>query len=84
MQQKKTAIHDDQVMYQGRWVGKKNFRVFIYNATASKLVNSYDEFEREIASGLWFASQDDIAIPKQPVNKHTGRKAKDGGTSTES
>ncbi len=78
MQQKQDASHDDQVMYQGKWVIRKHFRVYIYNASAKKLVNSYDEFEREIASGLWFASQDEIPVPKEPVNIRTGRKAKDG------
>jgi hypothetical protein len=79
---KQDAIHDDQVLYNGRWVQKKHFRVMVYNASAKKIVNSYDEYEREIASGLWFASQDE-AIPKQPVNIRTGRKAKDGSTSAD-
>lgn len=73
------VIHDDQFMYLGRWISKKHFRTFIYNAETQKLVESYEEYEREIASGLWFASKDE-AIPKQPVNIRTGRKAKDGGS----
>jgi len=78
MNQQKTT-HDDQVLYNGRWVKKKNFRVFIYNASGQKLVNSWIEYEHEIGTGEWFATKDEI-LPKQPVNIRTGRKAKDASS----
>ena len=73
---------DQQVLYLGRWVSKEHFRTFIYNGSEQKLVESYAEYERELASGLWFASPDDVVIPKAPVNIRTGRKAKDGSSNS--
>lgn len=52
----------DQVEYLGRWVDKEHFRVFVYNDTGQKLVNSYDEFKALIGSGLWFPTKDGIEI----------------------
>ena len=46
--------------YQGRIVSKHHFRAFIYKPDGSqKLVNSWDEFECHIASGLWFVTKED-------------------------
>lgn len=43
--------------YLGRIVSKENFRVFIYSSNGTtKLVNSWDEYERHMETGLWFAS----------------------------
>lgn len=51
----------DQVYYDGRWVSKENFRVFVYNeAGMQKLVNSYDEYEKALATGIWYAQKDKI------------------------
>lgn len=69
-----------QVLYQGRWVDKDNFRVFVFNATDKKLVNSYEEYSDLIESGLWFSSIEEIK-PKQPINIRSGRKAKNGADS---
>lgn len=42
--------------YLGRIVSKDNFRVYIYSSSGqSKLVNSWDEYECHMESGLWFA-----------------------------
>lgn len=55
---------NDQFMYLGRWVSRKNFRVFVYSANGKeKLVNSYDEFNKSLESGEWFASRE-LAKPK--------------------
>jgi len=54
-----------QVVYLGRSIAKESFRAFIYGADGSKrLVNSWDEFERFMASGVWFASAEE-AKPKE-------------------
>lgn len=76
MNQQKT-IHNDQVLYNGRWVKKENFRTFIYNASGQKLVNSWIEYEHEIGTGEWFSHPDEVIEPQKPVNIRTGRKAKD-------
>jgi hypothetical protein len=79
MNQQREA-NDAQVLYQGRWVSRAHFRVFVYNADGQKLANSYDEYSNLIESGLWFSSKEEIA-PKQPVNIRSGRKAKNGSNS---
>jgi len=74
-QQKDSAV--SQFYYQGRWVSKNNFRAFIYGKEdQQKLVNSYDEFIKEIESGEWFASKDEVKPKLKAV-----RKAKDGTNS---
>ncbi len=47
-----------QFEYLGRWVDKKHFRAFVYNQIENKLAASYEEYERLIASGLWFPTKD--------------------------
>ena len=68
-------MEDKQVLYQGRWVDKDFFRVFVYNLSGKKLANSYSEYTDLIQSGLWFSNVEDVE-PKTPVNIRTGRKAK--------
>ncbi len=54
------------VQYKGRTVSKDGFRVFVYGTQGQKkLVNSWDEFERHMASGLWFPSQDEATKPQE-------------------
>ena len=71
----------DQVLYLGRWVPKKYFRVFVHNGIESKLANSYDEFSQLIASGLWldkpFAPSCDI-VPIQSTRKRQKKEASNG------
>ena len=55
---------DKQVLYDGRWVDKEHFCVFVYNSTGQKLIKSYDEFCEAISSGIWFATKADAAKPK--------------------
>lgn len=61
----------DQVMYKGTWTDKKYFRAFLFNEKGeTQLANSYDEYEKMIASGVWFTDE------KIPASKDM-RKQKD-------
>jgi len=52
-------------IYLGRVVEKKNFRAFIYGINGERrLVESWDEFEANMQSGLWFASLEDAGASK--------------------
>lgn len=66
---------EPQVLYQGRWVDRSSFRVYVFNTEGKKLANSYKDYTDLIESGLWFATIEDIE-PKTPVHIKTGRKAK--------
>jgi hypothetical protein len=55
-------------IYLGRIVDKKYFRTFIYGANGEKkLVNSWDEFEAAMESGIWFAARKDVV--SKPIAK---------------
>jgi hypothetical protein len=46
--------------YLGRLVSKENFRTFIFAPHGGqKLVESWEEFESCMQSGLWFATKED-------------------------
>ena len=46
--------------YKGRIVSKEHFRAYIYAPNGNKkLVESWDEFERHMETGLWFANKKD-------------------------
>jgi hypothetical protein len=50
-------------LYLGRLVSKDNFRTFIYAPSgAKKLVESWEEYERHMGTGLWFASREGSKI----------------------
>ena len=69
---------EPQFLYLGRWVSKTHFRAFVYSDNGSKLVNSYEEFEKEVATGLWFACESDLAASKvKPVRKPREAKPKE-------
>lgn len=54
-------------IYLGRLVSKENFRAYIYAADGvQKLVESWEEFESHMQTGLWFSSLDDLS-PKDAV-----------------
>lgn len=58
----------ETVLYDGRVVSKEGFRAFIYGMDGkTKLVNSWDEFQESMSSGLWFPSKD--KIPKRKKKK---------------
>jgi hypothetical protein len=47
-------------IYLGRIVDKKHFRAFIHAPDGAKrLVESWDEFEANMQSGVWFATPED-------------------------
>lgn len=46
--------------YLGRIVSKENFRAFIYAPDGNqRLVESWEEFEANMQSGVWFATLED-------------------------
>lgn len=56
-----------QVVYLGRSIAKEGFRAFVYGSNGRrKLVNSWDEFEICMASGIWFDSLEHIVEPEAP------------------
>ena len=69
-------MKDITPIYLGRIVSKKNFRTYVYAPDGSqKLVESWEEFEREMESGLWFISQED-AQKNVPAPSPKPRKVK--------
>lgn len=49
------------VQYQGKLVSKDHFRVFVYGKdNAKKLVESHEEYEKALESGLWFSNKEDV------------------------
>lgn len=55
-------------VYLGRIVEKKNFRAFVYGSNEQKkVVNSWDEFEAAMQSGIWFASVEDAKAMKELI-----------------
>ena len=64
---KPNVDHEGQFNYQGRWVDKEGFRAFVYDEKGrEKLVNSYNEFEDAITSGIWFESKPVIPLKRKP------------------
>lgn len=62
-------MHGVPAIYLGRIVEKEGFRTFIFAPDGSqKLVESWDEYERHMESGLWFAQKED-AVKRVPVEK---------------
>ena len=58
-------------IYLGRIVEKKNFRAFIYGSNGeSRLAESWEEFEANMESGVWFATREDAEASKVPANDH--------------
>ena len=55
-------VRQPTVIYQGRKVELRNFRVFVYNKDAKLLVNNYDEYQRAIKSGEWFTTKSESLI----------------------
>ncbi len=56
-------------IYLGRIVEKKNFRTFIFSSSGEqRLVESWEEFEANMESGVWFATVEDAEASKAPAN----------------
>lgn len=75
-------------IYLGRIVPKENFRAFIYAMDGSKrLVESWDEFEANMQSGLWFATAEDakarIPVAEEKPKAARARKPKKEGGALE-
>lgn len=60
-------------VYLGRIVEKKHFRAVVYGPNGEKkLVKSWDEFEKAMESGLWFATVEHAEESKLPVENVEG------------
>lgn len=52
-------MNETKADYLGRIVDKKHFRAFIYAPNGdSKLVETWDDFEAQISTGVWFDTKD--------------------------
>ncbi len=68
-------MEGSSVLYQGRPIAKEGFRAFIYGAQGrKKLVNSWDEFESHIASGVWFSTKDEVKEIKETKDEDVAPK----------
>jgi hypothetical protein len=65
-------------IYLGRIVEKKHFRAFIHAPDGAKrLVESWDEFEANMQSGVWFATPEDAkASIEKPKPRSRAPRAK--------
>jgi len=62
-----------QFFYLGRLMNKKHFRAFVYGKDGQILANSYVEYEKLIATGIWFDSKESyeksLVQPEIPAKK---------------
>jgi hypothetical protein len=79
-------------VYLGRIVKKENFRAFIYGTNAQKkLIESWDEFEAHMESGVWFATLEQAnevkagveAAPHEPKAKSKSKPKSKSKTKSE-
>lgn len=64
-------------IYLGRIVDKKNFRAFIYGANGTRrLVESWEEFEANMQTGIWFATAKDAIVEDVKPARKTRTKQK--------
>jgi hypothetical protein len=57
------------VIYNGRPIPKEGFRTFVYGPNdAQRLVESWEEYEANIASGVWFSSKEQVIAPLPVVS----------------
>ncbi len=62
--------------YKGRLVSKEHFRTFIYSADGShRLVESWDEYEKHMETGIWFATRKD-ATPQGAAKEEKPKRTK--------
>lgn len=63
----------DMVMYNGRAVPRNGFRAFVFDINLNKrLVNSYDEYEDLVSSGIWFSNKEIAEKIKAQKKKKKG------------
>lgn len=70
-------------LYKGRIVSKENFRAWVYMPNGNRrLVESWDEFEATMQTGVWFATLEDAkasvieAVSEKPKTKARASKPK--------
>ncbi len=64
-------------IYLGNVVEKKNFRAFIYGPNGQRrLVESWEEFEANMQTGVWFATKEEAEEPVSVVKDVEKQKAK--------
>lgn len=62
-------MQGEMVLYNGKLFPKEGFRTFVYAKDGtSKLVESWPDYEKAMASGLWFATKQPI-IDKPKAKK---------------
>lgn len=58
-------MNEIMVLYKGRMVPESSFRTFIYGINGEKmLVESYDEYQKHISSGLYSSTKEKITEKK--------------------
>ena len=80
-------MNNSPAVYLGRIIPKEHFRAYIYKANGDKkLVNSWDEFEAHMETGIWFAedinakevqTEEAIEKPKKKSTKSTNYESQD-------
>ncbi len=61
-------------IYKGKLVSKENFRVYVYSTDGTKkLVESWNEFESHMETGIWFARRKDAFLSKVEEEKTRAR-----------
>ncbi len=59
-------MDNSPAIYLGKIVSKKHFRTFIYSIDGSKkLVESWDEYQAHVETGIWFAVNEERVIVKE-------------------
>lgn len=64
-------------IYQGKVVQKAHFRAYVYSPDGSQhLVESWDEFEKKMESGIWFATKQQAhdAFAVEPIAEEKTKK----------
>lgn len=65
-------MSDEMVKYDDRYVPKQGFRAYIYGYDNQKLlVNSWEEYQKEISSGLWYPKISDVPQKEKLEKKGT-------------
>ena len=60
--------HQHEAFYQGRWIKKSFFRVFVYNRAGEKcLADGHDEYVRLLTSGDWFETPEEASGSEIPA-----------------
>jgi hypothetical protein len=58
---------DTEIFYNGKKVLKEHFRAFLYGANSTRiLAHNYAEFQRLLATGVWFIEKDQIPNTENP------------------